>query len=61
MREKKKREKIDEELAVLEAQLRREIESRLARGQSVSEEELTALTPPPAPAPPALHAAAGDD
>ena len=61
VREKQKRQKINEELAVLEAELRREIESRLARGQSVGEEELATLAPPQAPAPPAIHAAAGDD
>ena len=63
VREKQKRQKIQEELGVIEAELRREIESRLARGQSVTEEELVALAPPPSapPAAPAIHAAAGDD
>lgn len=63
VREKQKRQKIQEELGVIEAELRREIESRLARGQSVTEEELVGLAPPPSatPAAPEIHAAAGDD
>ncbi|MEE9235544.1 MAG: BadF/BadG/BcrA/BcrD ATPase family protein [Candidatus Acidoferrales bacterium] len=62
VREKQKRREIDEQMAVLEAQLRREVETRLARGQSVTEEELTSIVPMADNPPPAdLHAAAGDD
>ncbi|MBI4467263.1 MAG: CoA activase [Acidobacteria bacterium] len=61
VREKQKRQKIAEELAVLEAQLRRQIETRLDRGEDLSEDEFASFPPPPTvPAPPEVHTA-GDD
>ncbi len=62
VREKRKRKQVEEELAVIEAQLRRQVEARLARGESLSEEELAGLAPPGDQAPSTeVHAAAGDD
>ncbi|MBI4462986.1 MAG: CoA activase [Acidobacteria bacterium] len=62
VREKQKQQKINEELAVLEAQLRRELEARLARGERLADEDLVRLPlPAQPPADVGLHAAAGDD
>ncbi|MFQ5663886.1 MAG: BadF/BadG/BcrA/BcrD ATPase family protein [Terriglobia bacterium] len=62
VREKQKRRQLDAQLAVLEAQLRREIETRLARGQRLAEEDLANLPLPEASdVRPEIHAAAGDD
>jgi predicted CoA-substrate-specific enzyme activase len=61
VREKQKRRQVEEQLAVLEAELRRTVESRLARGEPLTEDDLTSIPLLPAgEAPPQIHAS-GDD
>jgi predicted nucleotide-binding protein (sugar kinase/HSP70/actin superfamily) len=61
VREKQKRRQVEEQLAVLEAELRRTVESRLARGEPLTEDDLSSIPLLPAgEAPPQVHAS-GDD
>lgn len=63
VREKQKRQQIEEKLAVMEAQFRREIETRVARGENITVEDLANIEVPPVstPAETGIQAAAGDD